>query len=76
MSISQLNRLCRKECGMSTMNYFIQLKIEAAENMINETKMNFTEISEKLGFSSIHYFSKLFKNRVGITLSEYAKKGM
>ena len=46
---------------------------EAAKRMIKETSFNFTEISEKLGFSGVHYFSRLFKKHVGMTPSEYAK---
>ena len=34
--------------------------------------MNFTQISEKLGYTSIHYFSRQFKKVTGMTPSEYA----
>ena len=45
------------------MAYFIQLKIEAAKRMICQTTMNYTEIAEALGYTSVHYFSKQFKNK-------------
>ncbi|MEG1947885.1 MAG: AraC family transcriptional regulator, partial [Lachnospiraceae bacterium] len=32
-----------------------------------------SEISSKLGFTSIHYFSRKFKQQFGITPSDYAK---
>jgi YesN/AraC family two-component response regulator len=50
------------------------LKIKEAKRLIREGQMNFTEISEFLGFSSIHYFSKLFKKPTGKSPSEYAKQ--
>ncbi|HJB28450.1 MAG TPA: AraC family transcriptional regulator, partial [Candidatus Blautia faecavium] len=34
--------------------------------------MNFTQISEYLGYSSIHYFSRQFKKISGMTPSEYS----
>ena len=34
--------------------------------------MNFTQISEQLGYTSIHYFSRQFKKVTGMTPSEYA----
>lgn len=72
-SISGLHRLCKKQCGISPLSLFISLKIARAKQFISETDMNFSEISDALGFSSIHYFSKLFKSKTGMTPSEYAK---
>ena len=34
--------------------------------------MNFTQISDFLGYSSIHYFSRQFKKITGMTPSEYS----
>ena len=47
------------------------MKIEKAKEYIRENEMNFTQISDELGFSSIHYFSRLFKKKTGMTLTEY-----
>lgn len=73
ISLATLKRLCQNNCGMSPISYYISLKIDAAKTMICDTDLNFTQISEKLGFSTVHYFSKLFKDKVGISPSEYAK---
>ena len=40
--------------------------------MIRDEQMNFTQIAEALGYSSIHYFSRQFKKLAGMTPSEYA----
>ncbi len=72
-SVSKLRRLVfeQKECG--PIAYFICLKIEEAKHLIRKTSMNMTEISERLGFSSLHYFSKQFKAKTGKSPSAYAK---
>ncbi len=69
---SQLQKLFHKyhQCGV--MDFFNQLKIELAKQLIRENQMNFTQISDFLGYSSIHYFSRQFKKRSGMTPSEYA----
>ncbi len=73
LSISKLKGVCKDACGLSPISLFISLKLEEAQKMIAETQLNFTEISEKLGFSSVHYFSKLFKKKTGLTPTEYAR---
>ena len=47
--------------------------IQAAKKMICDSSMSFTQIAERLGFGSVHYFSNLFKEKTGMTPSEYAK---
>jgi AraC-like DNA-binding protein len=59
--------------GKSIIDYFISLKIDEAKKMIREKKLNITQISEKMGYSSIHYFSRQFKMMTGMAPREYAK---
>ena len=58
------------KCGV--MDYFIHLKIDMAKQLIRDNHMNFTQIAEYLGYSSIHYFSRQFKKNTGMTPSEYS----
>ena len=69
MCASKLKLIFKEKGGV--INYFISLKIERAKELIAEGKMNFTEISDHLGFCSIHYFSRIFKKFTGITPTEY-----
>ena len=73
VSVSGLKELCREFCGCGPIDYLISLRILAAKELIRESGMNFTEIAERTGFSSLHYFSRTFKARTGMTPSEYAK---
>lgn len=72
LSRSQLQKLFHAQCGHSAIDYFSNLKMEAAKEMIRMNDMNFTQIAEKLGFTSIHYFSRQFKKITGMTPTEYA----
>ncbi len=60
----------RKQTGI--IQYFRRMKIERAKELIREENYNFSEIAERLGFSSVHYFSHVFKKITDMTPSEYA----
>lgn len=68
---SQLQKLFHQHTGGGVMDYFGQMKIKAARQMIREGRLNFTQIAEKLGFQSVHYFSRRFKELTGLSPSEY-----
>lgn len=69
---SRLQKLFRDQRGCGAIDAFLQMKIEAAKQMIRDSHQNFTEIADSLGYSSIHYFSRQFKKLTGMTPSEYA----
>ncbi|MEA4890643.1 MAG: AraC family transcriptional regulator [Clostridiaceae bacterium] len=73
VSPSYLNRIYRNTSGMSVMEHVAHLKLEKTKELIRESKMTLTEIADALGFSSIHYFSRLFKRHYGISPSAYSK---
>lgn len=72
ISPSTLSHLIKKRCGCGVISFFLQLKIQRAKELIRENKLNFTEISEMLGYRSLHYFSRQFKQITGMTPSEYS----
>lgn len=61
---------CKMNCGV--MEYFNQMKIQRAKQIIRDGDKNFSEISEYLSYSSSPYFSKKFKQITGMSPSEYA----
>ncbi|MGI6069812.1 MAG: AraC family transcriptional regulator [Blautia sp.] len=69
---SQLQKIFQREHQCGVIDFFSQMKIELAKQLIREHQLNFTQISEFLGYSSIHYFSRQFKKISGMTPSEYA----
>lgn len=69
---SILQKTFRDHCGCGAIDYFSAMKITAAKQMIRDGHMNFTQIADSLGYSSIHYFSRQFKKIAEMTPSEYA----
>ena len=72
-SSSTIKRIFSSRTGGGALHYFLTLKIKEAKRLIREQDLSMTEISEKLGFSSVHYFSRIFKNITGKAPSSYAK---
>lgn len=72
ISKSSIQKLFSDYMDMSVMEYYTMLKIEDAKLLIREGDCNFTQISRILGYQSVHYFSRLFKKKTNMTLSEYA----
>ena len=69
---SQLQKIFREAHGCGVIDYFSSMKIETAKQLIRDNHLNFTEISDRLGYTSVHYFSRQFKKLTGMTPSEYA----
>lgn len=72
LSRTNLKVLFKEKTGMGVMEYYRNLKVEEAKKLIREEAYNFTEISNKLRYTSIHYFSRHFKKSTDMTPSEYA----
>lgn len=58
--------------NMSVMEYFINLKIDLAKKYLREDNYNISQISDILGYSGIHYFSRQFKKVTGMSPTEYS----
>jgi len=61
----------KNSADTGVIDYFITLKIDRAKQFLREGKYNISQISDILGYSSIHYFSRQFKKVTGMTPSEY-----
>ncbi|MGL5328674.1 MAG: AraC family transcriptional regulator [Peptostreptococcaceae bacterium] len=73
ISQSMLHSLFKKNMNNTVKNYINELKLDKSKELIKNSTYTLSEISEMLGFSSIHYFSKKFKNHFGISPTEYSK---
>ena len=72
LSRSALQSLFHKEKGCGVIEYFNNMKIERAKDIIRDGTMNFTEIAYFLSYSSLQYFSKQFKKAIGMSPLEYS----
>lgn len=73
ISRSSLQMLFKNNLNTAPKQYISDLKLNKSKVLIKESMYTISEISAKLGFTSIHYFSRKFKQQFGITPSDYAK---
>lgn len=74
VSVSYFSKCFSKATGMRFAAYQNQIKIQAAEMALKTTNRTITEISDNLGFESPSYFIKTFKQRLGVTPSNYRQR--
>lgn len=67
-----INNLFKQNFNMGAIEYFINMKIETAKKYLREDNFNVTQISEILGYSNVHYFSRQFKKFSGMSPIEYS----
>ncbi len=73
ISRSSLQTLFKNNLNVAPKQYISNLKLAKSKLLIKESIYTISEISSMLGFTSIHYFSRKFKQVFGITPSDYAK---
>ena len=73
VSASYLTALFHKHLQLSPGEYIRRIKLQESKQLIREGAMNFTEIAEALQYSTVHHFSRQFKEKFGLTPTEYAR---
>lgn len=74
-SRAYLSKIFKRETDYTILEYILVQKIKVAKKLIREKNMNFTQISDKLGFDNPHYFSRVFKRITNMTPTDYKKSG-
>jgi len=74
ISCSFLEKIFIKKFGLTPKKYIILLKMNYACELLKQGAFSITEIAEMCKFSDVYFFSRQFKNYMGITPSQYIKK--
>lgn len=64
----------KERYGVSPIQYLQKVRLENAKNMLSNSDESVTKIAEKVGFQSVHYFSRFFKNKEGVTPNKYRRR--
>ena len=74
LSTSALYRQFRKHFGCTVSSYINSRRIEKAVEFLERTQFTIDSISEQLGFSDATYFTRIFKQEMGIPPTQYRKQ--
>ena len=66
-----LSHLFKREYGFSPINYMISRRIEESKYLLSETDLSMSQIAQLLGFSSLSYFSQVFRKTQGVSPMEF-----
>ena len=73
---TQISRLFSEVEGITLEQFFILQKIEKVKEWLVYDELNLSEISYKLGYSSVAHLSAQFKKITGLTPSQFKKIGI
>lgn len=60
--------------GIGPNDYFKSLRLQRAAELLDAGELSITEISYSIGIADSHYFSKCFKQKFGVTPTEYRNR--
>lgn len=69
-----LSKMIKKTLGQTFLDVKHKVCVDYAKALISETNIPITEIADRVGFSNMGHFYKLFKDHVGVTPAEYRAK--
>ncbi|MDD2476694.1 MAG: AraC family transcriptional regulator [Dysgonamonadaceae bacterium] len=70
-SYSWFRKAFKEYTGFAPAQYFQELKLRKAKELLTEKNLTIKEIAFELDFSSYEYFLSFFKKKVGVTPTDY-----
>jgi len=70
-SVDHFSRLFEKFNGRRPQDFIIETRLSRARQLLAETGLSIGQIADTLGFRDIYFFSRQFRQRVGVTPSRY-----
>ncbi|MDR2804051.1 MAG: response regulator [Dysgonamonadaceae bacterium] len=71
MSRSQLYRKFHSILGLSPNDFIRSVRLKRAAQLLKESQYHISEISDRVGFNTIKYFNRYFKDEFGVTPTQY-----
>lgn len=71
LSESRFSHLFKEHTGSSPAQYILNIKIQRAKELIENTDLSILQISEIVGMQTQNYFSRVFKKHTGISPMKY-----
>jgi two-component system response regulator YesN len=74
ISASYLSKLIKRHMGTSFVDFLTDFRLARARELLGTTDLMAYEIAEAVGYPDAHYFSTIFRKRLGITPSEFREE--
>ena len=71
ISAPYLSRLFHEYAGISPSQYLTGYRMEQAKKLLRDSRLTIGEIAARVGYPDPFHFSKVFKNKVGVSPSQF-----
>ncbi|POQ98960.1 hypothetical protein AU468_11240 [Alkalispirochaeta sphaeroplastigenens] len=68
---TRLLSIFRDYTGLTPYQYYLQMRIHRAKELLHNTELSIKEVSARMNFENQYYFSRLFKKKTGYTPSQW-----
>ena len=74
LSVSRLSHVFKEQMNITIIDYLTQVRIEKAKRLLISTDKNCTEICYEVGYNNQSYFTRIFKESLGITPRQFRNR--
>lgn len=74
ISKSYLSQIFKAKCGVSLWNYFTDIRIEKAKELLASNEIKVNKVGEMVGYPNPSHFGHIFRSHVGVSPKEYREK--
>jgi len=74
-SANHMGYLFKEQTGESFNEYLVRNRMEKARSLLLDPALKIYEVADQVGYKSLAYFSRLFREHYGITPGDYRKQG-
>jgi len=71
VSTFYLSKLFKEEKNITFVNFLTDKRLDKSRDLLKQTNLSIKEITSECGWNDQNYFSRIFKNKYGVTPSEY-----
>lgn len=65
--------LFKKETGTTFMEYLLEIRLNKAKELLKETNLSVAAICERVGYTDLKHFQKIFKREMEVSPNQYRK---
>lgn len=74
ISRAQLHRKMKEMTGLPVSEFIRNIRLEQAVRLLEEQKINVTQVAYTVGFSNLAHFSTVFRKQFGVSPTEYIEQ--
>ncbi len=75
-SSDHFSRVFRKLVGVGPREFVVQARIEEAKRLLLDTGLAVGQVADRLGYSSVYFFSRQFRQKTGMTPTEHRRRNV